>query len=241
MSTPLFPLAVWQSGTNENSIPANDNALRVQVLMAPAIDVADSEPGSPSEDDIHVVGTPWGGFTTNNAVIYKGGAWLEWEAFEGWVKIIGGQQHYFDGTDWIIGGGDGIPDAPSDGKLYGRQDAAWAEVPSGGGQDTGYATINAQTGTAYTLVLADAGALVTMSNADANTLTVPPDSAVAFPVGNRVDIGQDGAGQTTVAAGSGVTIRTPETLKIRKRWGKATLIKRATDTWDLEGNLEEAQ
>ena len=109
-----------------------------------------------------------------------------------------------------------------------------------GGQDTGYATINVQTGTAYTLVLADAGALVTMSNAAANTLTVPPNSTVAFPVGTRVDIGQDGAGQTTVAAGSGVTIRTPETLKLRKQWAKATLIKRATDTWDLEGNLEAA-
>lgn len=134
MSTPLFPLAVWQSGTNENSIPANDNALRVQVLMSPAIDVADSEPGSPSEDDIHVIGTPWGGFTENNVVIYKGGVWLEWEAFEGWVKVIHGQQYYFDGTVWVLGGGAGIPDAPSDGKLYGRKDAAWEEVPVDGSE-----------------------------------------------------------------------------------------------------------
>lgn len=29
--------------------------------------------------------------------------------------------------------GGGIPDAPSDGKTYGRKDAAWAEVTSGGG------------------------------------------------------------------------------------------------------------
>lgn len=137
MSTPLFPLAVWQSGTNENSIPANDNALRVQVLMAPAIDVADSEPGSPSEDDIYVIGAAWSGFTTNNVVIYKGGVWLEWEAFEGWVKVIDDQQRYFDGTDWVLGGGgSGIPDAPSDGKLYGRKDAAWEEVPGGGGSET---------------------------------------------------------------------------------------------------------
>lgn len=239
MSQQILPLAVWQSGTNENSIPANDNALRVEVALKEALSIADSEPSGPEERDLHIVGTTWGGFTTNNAVIYLGGTWYEFEAFVGWVKSIDGTLSYFNGEDWVSGAG-GIPDAPSDGKLYGRQDAAWAEVPSGGGQDTGYATINSQTGTAYTLVLADAGALVTMSNADANTLTVPPDSAVAFPVGTRVDIGQDGAGQTTVAAGSGVTIRTPETLKIRKRWGKATLIKRATDTWDLEGNLEAA-
>lgn len=99
---------------------------------------------------------------------------------------------------------------------------------------------NAQTGTAYTLVLADAFKLVAMNNAAANTLTVPPNSAAAFPVGTRIDLGQDGAGQTAIAAGAGVTIRTPETLKLRKQWGKATLIKRATNTWDLEGNLEAA-
>lgn len=100
--------------------------------------------------------------------------------------------------------------------------------------------VNAQTGTTYTLVLADAFKLVTMANAAANTLTVPPNSSVAFPVGTRIDLGQDAAGQTTIAAGAGVTIRTPETLKLRKQWAKATLIKRATDTWDLEGNLEAA-
>ena len=99
---------------------------------------------------------------------------------------------------------------------------------------------NVQTGTSYTLVLADAFKLVTMNNAAANSLTVPPNSAVAFPVGTRIDLSQDGAGQTTIAAGAGVTIRTPETLKLRKQWGKATLIKRATNTWDLEGNLEAA-
>lgn len=99
---------------------------------------------------------------------------------------------------------------------------------------------NAQTGTAYTLVLADAYRLVTMNNAAANTLTVPPNSAVAFPIGTRIDLGQDGAGQTTVAAGAGVTIRTPETLRLRKQWAKATLIKRLADSWDLEGNLSAA-
>ena len=99
-------------------------------------------------------------------------------------------------------------------------------------------TENVQTGTAYTLVLSDAFKLVCMNNAAASTLTVPPNSSVAFPVGTRIDIGQDGAGQVTVVAGSGVTVRTPETLKLRKQFAKATLIKRDTDTWDLEGNLE---
>ena len=99
---------------------------------------------------------------------------------------------------------------------------------------------NVQTGTSYTLVLDDAFRMVAMDNASPNTLTVPPNSTAAFPVGTRIDVSQDGTGQTTIAAGSGVTIRTPETLKIRKQWGKVTLIKRGSDTWDLEGNLEAA-
>lgn len=99
---------------------------------------------------------------------------------------------------------------------------------------------NVQTGTTYTLVLADAFKLVVMNNASANTLTVPPNSSVPFPIGTRIDLGQDGAGKTTVAPGSGVTVRTPETLSLRKQWAKAALIKRATDTWDIEGNLEAA-
>lgn len=92
----------------------------------------------------------------------------------------------------------------------------------------------------YTLQLTDAFKLVTINAATAKNVTVPADSSVAFPVGTRIDIGQDGAGQVTVVADSGVTIRTPETMKLRKQWAKATLIKRDTDTWDLNGNLEAA-
>ena len=109
MSQPILPLAVWQSGTNNNSIPANDNSLRVEVALKEAISIADSEPGSPSERDLHIVGTPWGGFATNNAVIYLGGTWYEYDAFEGWFKVIAGDLYSFDGTSWnlVTGGGGG--------------------------------------------------------------------------------------------------------------------------------------
>lgn len=98
--------------------------------------------------------------------------------------------------------------------------------------------VNVQTATTYTLVLADAFKMVTMDNADDNTLTVPPNSAVEFPTNTRIDIGQDGAGQTTIVADAGVIIRTPETLKLRKQWSKATLICRDVDVWDIVGDLE---
>lgn len=100
--------------------------------------------------------------------------------------------------------------------------------------------LNTQTGTTYTLVLTDAGKIVEMNNASANTLTVPPNSSVAFPVNTVIHLHQYGAGQTTTAQGAGVTIRTPETLLLRTQYSTATLRKRGTDEWVLSGDLEAA-
>jgi hypothetical protein len=100
--------------------------------------------------------------------------------------------------------------------------------------------INTQTGTTYTPVLDDASKLVTLSNASAITLTIPPNSSVAYPVGTKIDIAQLGAGQVTVAQGSGVTVNSTPTLKLRAQYSAATCIKTATDTWLLVGDLAES-
>jgi hypothetical protein len=97
---------------------------------------------------------------------------------------------------------------------------------------------NAQVGTTYTLALTDDGKVVEMNNASANTLTVPPNSSVAFPVGSQILVLQTGAGQTTVAAGAGVTVNSKDgNLKLSAQWCAATLIKRATDVWVVVGDL----
>ena len=95
---------------------------------------------------------------------------------------------------------------------------------------------NTQTAS-YTAVIADKDKLVEMNNASANNFTVPPNSSVAFAVGAQIRILQIGAGQTTVVAGAGVTINSTPGLKLRAQWSSATLIKRATDTWVLIGDL----
>jgi hypothetical protein len=89
----------------------------------------------------------------------------------------------------------------------------------------------------YTLVLADKAKIVEMSVGSANNLTVPPNSSVAFPVGSQINILQTGTGQTTVVAGAGVTVNATPGLKLRAQWSYATLIKRATDTWVLVGDI----
>jgi len=98
-------------------------------------------------------------------------------------------------------------------------------------------TTNAQTGTTYTSVLDDNGKIVEMNNAAANTLTVPLNATVAYPIGAQINILQTGIGQTTVVATSGVTINSTPGLKLRAQWSSATLIKRAIDTWVLVGDL----
>ena len=89
----------------------------------------------------------------------------------------------------------------------------------------------------YTLVLADKNKIVEMSVATANTLTVPPNSSVAYAVGSQINILQTGAGQTTVTAGAGVTINATPGLKMRTQWSYATLVKRAENTWVLVGDI----
>jgi hypothetical protein len=94
---------------------------------------------------------------------------------------------------------------------------------------------NAQTGN-YTLVLSDRNKMIEMNVGSGNTLTVPTNASVAFPVGTQIVILQTGAGQTTVSGG-GVTINGTPGTKLRAQWSSATLIKRATDTWVLTGDL----
>lgn len=90
----------------------------------------------------------------------------------------------------------------------------------------------------YTLALADRGKLVEMNVATANNLTVPLNSSIAFPIGTKIDLAQYGAGQTTVVATSGVTVRSAGgALKLTSQYSGATLVKIATDEWYLFGNI----
>ena len=96
---------------------------------------------------------------------------------------------------------------------------------------------NAQSGTTYTTVLSDAGKLVELNNASAITLTVPPSSSVAYNTGTQIQILQTGAGQVTVAGGSGVTVNATPGLKLRTQWSIATLIYRGSNNWALVGDV----
>lgn len=105
-------------------------------------------------------------------------------------------------------------------------------------------TLNAQTGTTYTFVLTDAdNKLVTASNASAQTYSIPTNANVAYPVGSQINIIAIGAGQVTIqAVTSGTTTvlsngGTAASPKLRVQYSSATLIKVATDTWYVIGDI----
>jgi hypothetical protein len=98
---------------------------------------------------------------------------------------------------------------------------------------------NAQTASSYTLVLSDSNKLIEMNNSSANTVSVPVNASVAFPIGTKIDIIQTGAGETSIAPVSGVTLNSDTNKrKINAQWAAASLIKRDTNTWLLIGGLK---
>lgn len=100
-----------------------------------------------------------------------------------------------------------------------------------------YSSVNTQTGNTYTPVLSDENSLVTLTNATAITVTLPANADLAFPIGGRIDFAQYGAGQVTFIAGSGATVNSNPTAKLRGQYTAGTAIKVAVDSWFLVGDL----
>jgi len=97
-------------------------------------------------------------------------------------------------------------------------------------------TISAQTG-AYTLASGDAGKLITVNAAGATIVTIPTNATVPFAVGSHIDFIQLGAGQVTISGNTGVTINYTPGNKLRTQYAGASVIKIATDTWCLVGDI----
>lgn len=103
----------------------------------------------------------------------------------------------------------------------------------------GYQDIVTDATTARTLSLVDIGAWLRFTSASAVALTIPTNASVAFPIGTTLNGIQAGAGQITIG-GAGVTINKPSdyNAKTRRQYAPWCLVKVATDTWDLIGDLE---
>jgi len=98
---------------------------------------------------------------------------------------------------------------------------------------------NAQSST-YTFALSDAGSHVYSTNSGAQTITVPTNASVAFPIGTAVTVVNNGTtaitftttGVTVYKAGTSTAWASGGTVAVR---GLVTWLKVATDTWFVSG------
>lgn len=89
----------------------------------------------------------------------------------------------------------------------------------------------------YVLALTDAAGVVETNEAGPNTVTVPLNNTVPFPVGTKIQINQIGAGATTLVAAVGVTLRNRLGLVSAGQYAVFYLYKRGTDEWVASGDL----
>jgi hypothetical protein len=90
----------------------------------------------------------------------------------------------------------------------------------------------------YALLITDAGKFITVNNAAANTVTIPLAPGVNWVVGTQIVIQQLGAGQTSIVAAGGVTIRSAGgRLKLTEQYSMAALVYIALNVWSLGGDI----
>jgi hypothetical protein len=131
-------------------------------------------------------------------------------------------------------------------RFYNNGDTLIPYIPVAGQTDISdiillkHLVINPQTGSNYTLVLTDDGKLITIDHPDADTLIVPENGTVPFPIGTQITVQGIGVGLTFFKPYSGTVTLTSPDAKVtqRVRYSTVTLFKRATDTWSLIGDLK---
>ncbi len=216
----------------------SSNLLKLSVLtQGGVIDKVSADPVAPVDGDVYIFDETHP--TNANAVaIRDAGAWVYVTPAEGWLLYNRAANGFttFDGVTWGVlntGGGGGIAEAPSDGEIYGRKDAAWAIVPQ-----VSTSPITEKSGTATLMLAADAGAYLRFTGTSAKTFTVQPDATEALPDNSEWHLRNVGASTLTIVAGSGVTINPPAggTLVVNEG-GTVTLKRVATDEFDLFGQV----
>jgi hypothetical protein len=98
--------------------------------------------------------------------------------------------------------------------------------------------ISSSTSTSYTLGATDTGKALILTNSGATTLTIPAESTYDFAIGQTFLIVQNGTGAVTVAAAAGVTLNSKSSyVKTSGQFAEARLLKTASNTWLLSGDL----
>lgn len=185
MSEPILPLAVWQSGTNENSLPANDNALRLEALSRPVLGVSNNPTGV--DGDVYLVGSaPTGAFATfdeDDIAIYRSGNWYAWAPANGLRVVVADVRKVY-----VADSSPGWEDDPSITGGPGSDRATVTSVSS----SSGVVTLDYALGDYFTLTLTE--------NVTSWVISNPPGSGKGFSL--MVQITQDSTPRTVAKPGT---------------------------------------
>jgi hypothetical protein len=98
----LLPFDVWPAGITQAATPANDNALRAEVIARPALSFEATEPSASSDlvdGNLYVLSAAWGDEVTGTLAIIYDGTFYYFIPYEGMVKKIGDvYSEYFSGA-----------------------------------------------------------------------------------------------------------------------------------------------
>lgn len=210
-----------------NSVTVSANSL---VVNDPMIYMGENNTGN--SVDLGIVSS----YTDANTYVHTGlvrdASDAKWKLFTGVTDEPGATVNFAQGSLDALAVGDlqATTVTPSSGVIFTDGTQTKEGVPS--------RTPIVQKTASYTLsALSERDSLIEVSSSSGTTITVPTNSAVAFPVGTSIDILQTNTGQVTVAGAANVIVNATPGLKLRAQWSGATLFKRATDTWVLYGDL----
>lgn len=254
MSTPILPFAVWESGTNQNSVPANDNSLRNQILNGLIIsDSTNAQPGSPADGDAYIMtgaatGLQWATFDEFDLTIFDSGTWYAYAPVDGIKVNIAGALYLWDGAAYtpVIsgGGGDVVGPATSVDSRIAAFDGTTGELLKDGGKtiaELRAPAIQAVTSSAtVTPTFADDMVKIT---AQAAALALANPTGTAIPgLGIVIRIKDNGTARAisygTQYRAIGITL--PTTTVISKTTYIAMIYNSDDTTWDCVATGTEA-
>jgi hypothetical protein len=96
----------------------------------------------------------------------------------------------------------------------------------------------------YTLALSDSGKVILAGHATNSVkITIPTNSAVAFPTNTEIAVVRYLAGEVTIGTSSGATLNgeaSTTTFDLGDRYTSIAIKKVGTDAWIMSGNFEES-
>lgn len=94
------------------------------------------------------------------------------------------------------------------------------------------------TGTAKTLALTDINTIIDCTSGSAVTITIPPQSSVAWTADAEIHVRMSGTGPVSIAVGSGVTIPPlAAPIALSGQGAMVTLKRRSSDVWAVVGSV----